>query len=57
MFVDLTIDVSQDMSVHDATLLEKRIVKTLKEVRKEISEVRIKFNAVELDQPARNDPL
>lgn len=48
MFVDLIADVPHNMSVHDATVLEERIVSVLKETRKEISEVRVKFNTIEL---------
>jgi divalent metal cation (Fe/Co/Zn/Cd) transporter len=54
MFVDLIADVPPDMSIHHATSLEERIVKTLKETRKEISEVRVKFNTVD---PVQNDQL
>lgn len=45
MFVDLTASVSGQMSVHDASALEVRITQTLKEARKEIAEVRIKFES------------
>jgi divalent metal cation (Fe/Co/Zn/Cd) transporter len=47
MFVDLTASVSGQMSVHDASALEVRITQALKETRKEIAEVRIKFEPLE----------
>lgn len=47
MFVDLIADVPPNMSVHDATVLEERIVGILKEARREISEVRVKFNTIQ----------
>jgi divalent metal cation (Fe/Co/Zn/Cd) transporter len=43
MFVDLTASVSSQMSIYDASALEVRIAQVLKEARKEIDEVRIKF--------------
>lgn len=50
MFVDLTADVPHNLSVEAASTLEAKIKSTLKKARKEISEVRIKFNPVERDQ-------
>jgi divalent metal cation (Fe/Co/Zn/Cd) transporter len=55
MFVDLIANVPLTMSVHDASLLEERIVATLKEARREISEVRVKFNAVDVDHEYTKD--
>jgi divalent metal cation (Fe/Co/Zn/Cd) transporter len=43
IFVDLTASVSSQMSIHDASALEVRITQVLKEARREITEVRIKF--------------
>ncbi|GLB37498.1 putative dimerisation domain of Zinc Transporter [Lyophyllum shimeji] len=43
MFVDLIAIVPGIMSVSDASALEKKITRTLKEARKEIAEVRVKF--------------
>ena len=45
MFVDLTASVSGQMNVHDASDLEVRITQALKKARKEIAEVRIKFES------------
>ncbi|KAF8236447.1 CDF-like metal transporter [Tricholoma matsutake] len=47
MFVDLTASVSGQMNVHDASVLEVRITQALKEARKEITEVRIKFEPLD----------
>lgn len=47
MFVDLTASVSGQMNVHDASDLEVRITQALKEARKEITEVRIKFEPLD----------
>lgn len=43
MFVHLTAEVSGGLSVSDASLLDDKITQTLKEGRREVSEVRIKF--------------
>ncbi|TDL26148.1 hypothetical protein BD410DRAFT_784193 [Rickenella mellea] len=43
MFVDLTVYVPPQLSVHDASALEGRVRDTLVKARKEIYEVRIKF--------------
>ncbi|KAG5639413.1 hypothetical protein H0H81_002945 [Sphagnurus paluster] len=46
MFVDLTASVSGTLNVKDASALEKKIAQTLKEARKEITEVQVKFEAL-----------
>lgn len=46
MFVDLTASVSGEMNIHDASALEKKIICTLQEARREITEVRVKFQPV-----------
>lgn len=47
MFVDLTAKVPQSLSVRDTSALEDRISRTLKEAKKEVSEVRVRFEPVE----------
>lgn len=47
MYVDLTADVPSNMSVLATSSLEVKISQTLKEARKEISEVRVKFHPVD----------
>ena len=47
MFVDVVADVSPIMTMRDAAVIEKNITQKLKSVRREISEVRVKFNVVE----------
>ncbi|KAF9464992.1 cation efflux family-domain-containing protein [Collybia nuda] len=47
MFVDLTATVSGDISVRDASALDEKITQTLKEARKEITEVRVKFQPLD----------
>lgn len=47
MFVDVVADVSPAMTMRDAAMIERDIVVNLKSVRREISEVRVKFNVVE----------
>ncbi|KAJ6499972.1 mitochondrial iron ion transporter [Mycena vitilis] len=47
IYVDLTAEVPNALTVHDATLLEEKIEQTLKAARKEIAEVRVKFQAVD----------
>lgn len=47
MYVDLTADVPSNMSVLATSRLEVKISQTLKEARKEISEVRVKFHPVD----------
>ena len=47
MFVDVIADVSPVMTMRDATTIEKNITQKLKSVRREISEVRVKFKVVE----------
>ena len=47
MFVDVVADVSPAMTMHDAAVIERAITGKLKSVRREISEVRVKFNAIE----------
>lgn len=43
MFVDLTARVPSTLSVADASTLEGRIARTLKDAKKEITEVRVRF--------------
>jgi divalent metal cation (Fe/Co/Zn/Cd) transporter len=43
MFVDVTAEVSGQLSVAAASSLEWRITQTLKDARKEIAEVRVRF--------------
>lgn len=47
MFVDVVADVSPAMTMRDAAVIERDINEKLKSVRREISEVRVKFNVVE----------
>jgi len=47
MFVDVVADVSPAMTMRDAAVIERAITEKLKSVRREISEVRVKFNAIE----------
>jgi len=47
MFVDVIADVPPAMTMRDAAVIEKDITQRLKSVRREISEVRVKFNVVE----------
>lgn len=49
MYVDLTADVPSNMSVTATSRLEVKISQTLKEARREISEVRVKFHPVDTD--------
>lgn len=51
MYVDLTADVPSNMSVLATSKLEVKISQTLKEARKEISEVRVKFHPVDTHAP------
>ncbi|CAK5281738.1 unnamed protein product [Mycena citricolor] len=46
VYVNLTAEVPRSISVFDASQLEDKIVATLKEGRREIADVRIKFNPV-----------
>ncbi|KAF5380561.1 hypothetical protein D9615_004483 [Tricholomella constricta] len=50
MFVDLTAAVSGTISVRDASTLDEKIARTLKEARKEIAEVRVKFQPLDQDK-------
>ena len=52
MFVDLTAEVPRTLSVADASTLEGKITRTLKRARKEITEVRVKFQPAEADKVA-----
>ncbi|EIN11789.1 hypothetical protein PUNSTDRAFT_50649 [Punctularia strigosozonata HHB-11173 SS5] len=45
-FVDLTADVPRDLSVSEAASMEEKIERTMKEARREIAEVRVRFRAV-----------
>ncbi|KAF8070521.1 CDF-like metal transporter [Lyophyllum atratum] len=47
MFVDLTAVVPGRMSVRDASVLDETIARTLKAARKEIAEVRVKFQPLD----------
>ena len=47
MLVDVVADVSPAMTMRDAAVIEKDITENLKSVRREISEVRVKFNVIE----------
>lgn len=48
-FVDLMADVPRGLSVGDAASLEKTIEWTMKETRREVAEVRMRFRAVDQD--------
>ncbi|KAG6891458.1 hypothetical protein C0992_006189 [Termitomyces sp. T32_za158] len=43
LFVDLTATVSPTMTVHETSMLDEKIIRTLKEARREITEVRVKY--------------
>ncbi|KAJ3883562.1 mitochondrial iron ion transporter [Lentinula edodes] len=47
IFVDLTAEVPRNLTVDDLVLLEEKILQTLKESRKEVKEVHVKFRPVE----------
>lgn len=47
MFVDVIADVSPTTTMRDAVVVERNITDKLKSVRREISEVRVKFNVIE----------
>ncbi|KAJ7703115.1 cation efflux protein [Mycena rosella] len=47
IFVDLVAEVPKTLTVHEATILEEQISQTLKETRKEVTEVRVKFQTVD----------
>ena len=47
MFVDVVADVSPAMTMRDAAVIERNINEKLKSARREISEVRVKFNVLE----------
>ena len=46
LFVDLTADVSSTLSIQEASSLEENISQILKDARKELAEVRVRFNPV-----------
>ena len=46
-FVDLTAAVPRTLSVADTASLEEKITRTLKEARKEVAEVRVRFRPVD----------
>lgn len=48
MVVDLIADVPHSLTVEKTSVIERRIAETLKKARKEVSEVRVKFNPVEV---------
>ncbi|KDQ53548.1 hypothetical protein JAAARDRAFT_39236 [Jaapia argillacea MUCL 33604] len=48
VFVDLTADVPRTLSVEETSSLEGSISRTLKEAGKEVAEVRVKFNPVDV---------
>ncbi|TFK54275.1 cation efflux protein [Heliocybe sulcata] len=55
VFVDLVADVPKSMSVAESADLEERIASTLKEARREVTEVRVRFNPIdETDIEARH---
>ena len=43
LFVDLTAEVSESVTVTQASTLEEKITRTLKKAKKEITEVRVTF--------------
>lgn len=47
MFVDVVADVSPAMTMRDAAVIERNITEKLRSARREISEVRVKFNVIE----------
>jgi len=47
MFVDVVADVSPAMTMRDAVVIERNITEKLRGARREISEVRVKFNVIE----------
>ena len=51
IYVDLTVDVPNTMTVLATTELESKMNRLLKDARKEVSEVRVKFHPVEDSQP------
>ena len=49
MFVDVVADVSPAMTMRDAAVIERNINEKLKSARREIAEVRVKFNVIETE--------
>lgn len=49
MFVDLTAKVPRSLSVADTSALEHTIGRSLKQAKKEVSEVRVRFEPVDTD--------
>ena len=49
IFVDLIADVPGMLNVHETSALERRITQTLKKARKEVTDVRVKFNPIDVD--------
>lgn len=47
IFVDLTAEVPKALTVQEATGIEEQIAKTLRAARKEVTEVRVKFHAID----------
>jgi len=47
MFVDVVADVPPTITMRDAAVIERNITEKLKSARREISEVRVKFNVIE----------
>ncbi|KAF8893836.1 cation efflux family-domain-containing protein [Infundibulicybe gibba] len=47
MFVDVTVNVPGTMNAHDMSILEDRVESTLKAAKREITEVRVKFQPVD----------
>ncbi|KAJ3988518.1 CDF-like metal transporter [Lentinula detonsa] len=47
MFIDLTAEVPSNLTVHELVVLEEKILQTLKEARKEVKEVHVRFKPVE----------
>jgi divalent metal cation (Fe/Co/Zn/Cd) transporter len=50
-FVELTADVPAALTVSDTAALERRITATLREARREVAEVRVRFRPVSSDAP------
>lgn len=47
IFVDLTAEVPSTLTVRDAALLEEKIAQTLKAAKRQVTEVRVKFETVD----------
>ena len=49
MFVDVTVDVPSTLTVLDTLTLEEQITASLKAARAEVSDVRVRFNPVDVE--------